>query len=103
MTSVFQAPGLDHDRCSADANCYAEALCAVRALRLTAPRRHVLEALAASHKPLGAYEIMCETCGAVGEASTAAIGQLLAAAAEKAGFEPVMSVIEISGICSLCH
>ena len=118
-------------------------------------RRKVLEVLAASHKPLGAYEIMeqtgrprpapitvyraldflmgqglvhriasrnaflacvnnhssealvafliCETCGAVGEAAVAAIGQALGAAALQAGFTPKMSVVEISGLCSPCR
>jgi Fur family zinc uptake transcriptional regulator len=33
-------------------------LCAARAQRLTPMRRHVLEALLASHRPLGAYEII---------------------------------------------
>ena len=37
---------------------HAEALCAERGERLTPMRRRVLEILAASHKPLGAYEIM---------------------------------------------
>ena len=37
---------------------HAEALCAARAQRLTPMRRQVLEVLLASHKPLGAYEIM---------------------------------------------
>ena len=58
MTSVFPAPDHDHARCSADAVAHAEALCAERGERLTPMRRRVLEALAASHRPLGAYEIM---------------------------------------------
>ena len=37
---------------------HAEALCEARAQRLTPIRRQVLEALLASHKPLGAYEII---------------------------------------------
>jgi Fur family zinc uptake transcriptional regulator len=117
----------------------------------------VLEVLAASHKPLGAYEIMdiiaskkarpapitvyraleflmkqgfahriesrnaylacahnhdsgalvaflmCDTCGVAGEVPTAAMMQVLAAAAKKAGFRPSMSVIEITGTCSHCR
>ena len=118
-------------------------------------RRKVLEVLAASHKPLGAYEIMeqtgrprpapitvyraldflmmqglvhriasrnaflacvnnhssealvafliCEHCGAVGEAGGAAIGQALGVAARQAGFTPKMSVVEISGLCGHCR
>ena len=154
---VFPTPDHDHARCSADAIAHAEALCAERTQRLTAPRREVLEALAASHKPLGAYEIIdliarrkarpapitvyraleflmknglvhriesrnaylacahkhdigalvafliCDTCGALGEASTAAMAQLLAAAASRAGFRPAMSVIELTGTCSQCR
>ena len=58
MPAVFPAPDHDHDRCSADALAHAEALCVKRGERLTPMRRHVLEVLAASHKPLGAYEII---------------------------------------------
>ena len=58
MATVFPAPDHDHGRCSADALAHAEALCAKRGERLTPMRRHVLEVLAASHKPLGAYEII---------------------------------------------
>ena len=157
MVSVFPAPDHDHARCSTDAIAHAEALCAERGERLTPMRRHVLEILAASHKPLGAYEIMdqaarkgprpapitiyraldflrdnglvhriesrnafvacgrnhrsdalvafliCERCGAVGEAPAAAVGQALAAAARSAGFTPHMPVIEIAGTCSQCR
>jgi Fur family zinc uptake transcriptional regulator len=157
MPAIFHRPDHDHARCSADTITHAEAVCAERAQRLTAPRRQVLEMLAASHKPLGAYEIidriarkkarpapitvyraleflmkhglvhriesrnaylacthnhdtgalvaflMCDTCGVVGEASTAAMAQVLAAAAKKAAFRPSMSVIEITGTCSHCR
>jgi Fur family zinc uptake transcriptional regulator len=58
---VFPALDHDHDRCSAEAMAYAEALCSARAQRLTRMRRRVLEALLASHRPLGAYEIMDRT------------------------------------------
>jgi len=157
MPAIFPTPGHDHARCSADAITHAEAVCVERKQRLTGPRRQVLEVLASSHKPIGAYQIidliaghtarpapitvyraleflmkqglvhriesrnaylacshnhdggalvaflMCEACGAVGEASTAAMRQVLAAAAKKAGFRPNMSVIEISGTCSHCR
>jgi Fur family zinc uptake transcriptional regulator len=156
MASVFPAPDHDHARCTADAMAHAETLCAERGERLTPMRRRVLEILAASHKPLGAYEIMdrvassgprpapitvyraldflrlnglvhriesrnafvacgrnhgsdalvafliCERCGAVGEAPAAAIAQPLAAAARGAGFTPTLSVIEITGTCAHC-
>jgi len=157
MASVFPAPDHDHARCSADAVAHAEALCAERGERLTPMRRRVLEALAASHRPLGAYEIMdqvgergarpapitvyraldflrqnglvhriesrnafvacvrnhrsdalvafliCESCGAVGEAPAAAASETLAAAARSAGFTPNLSVVEITGTCSHCR
>src|SRR3954465_8818174 len=58
MGAVFPAPDHDHDRCSADALAHAEALCIKRGERLTSMRRHVLEGLSGSPKPLGAYEII---------------------------------------------
>jgi len=120
-------------------------------------RRRVLETLAASHKPLGAYEIIdrlaeggprpapitvyraldfllsnglahriesrnafiacinnhetgkpvvfliCEHCGAVGEAPSNAVADSLREAASRAGFTPKSPVIEITGICSHCR
>ena len=56
--AIFPAPDHDHGRCASDAIAHAEELCAARAQRLTPMRRQVLEALLASHRPLGAYEIM---------------------------------------------
>lgn len=157
MSAVFPAPDHDHERCSADTLAHAEALCAKRGERLTAMRRHVLEVLSGSHKPLGAYEIIdlvaargprpapitiyraldfltaqglvhriesrnaflacinnhadgapvvfliCEHCGAVGEAPSAAVGDSLNAAAKSAGFIPKSPVIEISGVCAHCR
>jgi len=156
MTTVFPAPDHDHARCSADALSHAVALCAERGERLTPMRRHVLEILAGSHTPLGAYEIMdraarkgprpapitvyraldflrqnglihriesrnafvacvhahaagdlvvfllCDSCGTVGEASSAEVASKLKAAARSAGFTPKSPVIEISGICTHC-
>ena len=58
MPPVFLAPDHDHNRCAADAIAHAEAVCAARVQRLTPMRRQVLKLLVASHKPLGAYEIM---------------------------------------------
>jgi Fur family transcriptional regulator, zinc uptake regulator len=154
---IFPTPDHDHDRCAADTLAHAEVLCAARSQRLTPLRRQVLEVLAASHKPLGAYEIMdrmaskgerpapitvyraltfllenglvhriesrnaflacahnhdagalvvfliCDHCGAVGEAPASAVGETLALAARKAGFRPRMSVIEMTGTCSHCR
>src|SRR5580698_6773388 len=56
--AIFPAPDHDHERCTSAAIAHAEAHCAARAQRLTPIRRQVLEALLASHKPLGAYEII---------------------------------------------
>jgi Fur family zinc uptake transcriptional regulator len=154
---IFPSPDHDHNRCTADALAHAEALCAARSQRLTPLRRHVLEVLLESHKPLGAYEIMdraatggerpapitiyraldflrenglvhriesrnafvacvnnhqsgdlvvfliCERCGAVGEAPSAAVAGELKTASRAAGFTPKAPVIEIGGICFHCR
>ena len=154
--AVFPAPDHDHQRCSSDAIAYAEAVCTARAERLTPIRRSVLEALLASHQPLGAYELIdrlaaqggrpapitiyraldflreqglvhriesrnafiacvhnhesgdpvvfliCERCGAVGEAASAAVADTIRNASRAAGFTPKTPVIEISGICAHC-
>ena len=54
----FPAPDHDHDRCSTDAMVHAEAVCSARSQNFTPMRRMVLQALLASHRPLGAYEII---------------------------------------------
>src|SRR5271169_4808646 len=56
--TIFPAPDHDHERCANAAIARAEAHCTARAQRLTPMRRQVLETLLASHKPLGAYEII---------------------------------------------
>jgi Fur family zinc uptake transcriptional regulator len=153
---VFPAPDHDHARCSTDAMAVAEALCAQRGQRLTPIRRKVLGTLLASHKPLGAYEIIerlaskgarpapitayraleflrqnglvhriecrnafiacvhnhvagalvvfliCERCGAVGEASSADVTTTLTSAARAVGFTPKSPVIELTGVCTHC-
>jgi Fur family zinc uptake transcriptional regulator len=119
-------------------------------------RRQVLETLLASHKPLGAYEIIerladtdrpapisvyraldflrenglvhriesrnafvacvhdhggddlvvfliCERCGAVGEAPGGAAAEALKVSARAAGFSPKSPLIEVAGICSHCR
>jgi Fur family zinc uptake transcriptional regulator len=58
MTELFPPPNHNHDRCTADVLAHAESLCASRAQRLTPMRRKVLEVLAGSHRPLGAYDII---------------------------------------------
>jgi len=162
MAAVFPTPDHDHARCSAEALAHAEALCVKRGERLTPMRRQVLEVLSASHKPLGAYEIIdlvaargpstagsrpapitiyraldfltaqgfvhriesrnaflacinnhasdapvvfliCEHCGKVGEAPSAAVAASLNAAAKSAGFTPKAPVIEITGVCAHCR
>ena len=154
--AIFPAPDHDHGRCASAAIAHAEAQCAVRAQRLTPMRRQVLETLLASHRPLGAYEIMgrlrrrtrpapitihraldflrenglvhrietrsafvvcvhnhggddlvifliCERCGAVGEAPGGTAAEALKASSRAAAFSPKSPVIEIAGICSHCR
>jgi Fur family zinc uptake transcriptional regulator len=154
--AVFPKPDHDHHRCASDAIAYAESVCGARKERLTTMRRRVLEALLASHQPLGAYELIdrlglraarpapitiyraldflreqglvhriesrnafiacvhhhssgdpvvfliCEKCGAVGEAAAAAVADTIKTASRAAGFTPKTPVIEISGICAHC-
>ncbi len=57
---AFPAPDHDHNRCSADAISHAERVCRERAQKFTPIRRQVLQALASSHRPLGAYEVIDE-------------------------------------------
>jgi Fur family zinc uptake transcriptional regulator len=154
--TAFPAPDHDHDRCAHDAIAHAESICLARKERLTPVRRQVLEALLASHQPLGAYELIerlaahgarpapitiyraldflreqgfvhriesrnafiacvhnhaggdpvvfliCETCGTVGEAASAAVADTVRSASRAAGFTPKTPVIEISGVCAHC-
>ena len=44
--------------------------------------------------------LICEHCGAVGEAPSAAVADQLKTAARAAGFTPKAPVIEITGICA---
>jgi Fur family transcriptional regulator, zinc uptake regulator len=55
---TFPSPDHDHGRCTADAITHAERVCAQRAQKFTPLRRQVLQALLASHRPLGAYEVI---------------------------------------------
>jgi Fur family zinc uptake transcriptional regulator len=156
LHAAFPAPGHDHGRCASEAIAHAEEICAKRNERLTAMRRRVLEALLASHAPLGAYELIdrlaeqgaraapitiyraldflreqglvhriesrnafiacvhnhassdpvvfliCEKCGAVGEAASAVVADTIKSASRAAGFTPKTPVIEISGVCAHC-
>lgn len=158
---VFPTPDHDHGRCAADAIAHAEAVCEANKERLTPIRRRVLDALLASHAPLGAYELIdrlaegaqgshagrpapitiyraldflrdqglvhriesrnafiacvhhhevgdpvvfliCETCGAVGEAHGAGVTESIKSASRAAGCTPKTPVIEISGTCAHC-
>jgi Fur family zinc uptake transcriptional regulator len=47
--------------------------------------------------------LICERCGAVGEASSKAVGETLRTAAKAAGFSPKAPVVEISGVCAHCR
>jgi Fur family zinc uptake transcriptional regulator len=154
---VFVAPDHDHDQCAETILSRAESLSCERGVRLTRIRRDVLEALAANHHPIGAYELIerlegkegkrpapitvyraldflleqgfahrieshnayiacahnhkgggvlmfliCENCGAAGEAESDIVGKALATAAGSIGFQPRGQVVEIAGICSHC-
>jgi len=57
---AFPAPDHDHGRCTAEALSHAERVCEQRSQKLTPIRRTVLQALLASHRPLGAYEVIDE-------------------------------------------
>ena len=46
--------------------------------------------------------LICEKCGAVGEAASAAVADTIRSASRAAGFTPKTPVIEISGICAHC-
>ena len=48
----------DHAACMAEALAAADGLCARRGAKLTELRRRVLELVWASHRPIGAYEIL---------------------------------------------
>jgi Fur family zinc uptake transcriptional regulator len=47
--------------------------------------------------------LICETCGAVGEAAGAAVADTIRSASRAAGFSPKTPVIEISGVCAHCR
>ena len=47
--------------------------------------------------------LICESCGAVGEAPGSDVGRILAAAARSADFAPKSSVVEITGLCAHCR
>ena len=57
VNAIFPDPAHDHRRCASDSVAAAEAHCSDKGVRLSTMRRAVLEQLAESHEPLGAYEI----------------------------------------------
>ena len=47
--------------------------------------------------------LICERCGAVGEAPGGAVAEALRASARAAGFSPKTPLVEIAGICAHCR
>lgn len=47
--------------------------------------------------------LICESCGAVGEAPAETISEAIATSAKGLGFCPKMSVIEVTGLCAHCR
>ena len=47
--------------------------------------------------------LICERCGAVGEASSAEVANTLKTAARAVGFTPKSPVIEVGGVCTHCR
>jgi Fur family zinc uptake transcriptional regulator len=47
--------------------------------------------------------LICERCGAVGEAPGAGVAEAIKASSRTAGFSPKSPLIEIAGICSHCR
>lgn len=62
----FPNPGHDHGACADRVVRVARAVCRRRGVRLTSQREQVLDALAQSHRPMGAYEII-EVMGQAGK------------------------------------
>lgn len=56
--SAFPHPPHDHSACMEGTLAAAEALARSRGERLTALRRRVLEIVLASHRPMGAYDVL---------------------------------------------
>ena len=47
--------------------------------------------------------LLCDNCGAAGEASSASLHTLLAGITQTAGFAPRTPVVEIRGLCARCR
>ena len=54
-----------------------------------------------AHEP--AIFLICDTCGAVTEATSRAAAESLRGVAEGAGFTPRAQVIELAGVCARCQ
>ena len=57
-SNAFPAPEHDHDRCLAEAMERARTAFTVKGLKLTPLRQSVFQEIAASHKAIGAYEVL---------------------------------------------
>ena len=62
---AFPKPTHDHSQCVKDALAKALAICQGRGVRFTELRKQVFELVCASHKPIGAYDILdtFQKCG----------------------------------------
>jgi Fur family zinc uptake transcriptional regulator len=58
LSDLFLNPGHDHGSCVEQAVARARQVCEARGIRLTPLREAVLQVLTASHKALGAYDII---------------------------------------------
>jgi Fur family zinc uptake transcriptional regulator len=58
VATLFPPAGHDHHACAADTLARAEATCRAQGLTLSPGRRRVLAALARSHAPVGAYDLI---------------------------------------------
>ena len=47
--------------------------------------------------------LLCDDCGAAGEASSAALHRLIAEVTARVGFTPSAPVVEIRGLCANCR
>ncbi|MCC6921400.1 MAG: transcriptional repressor [Alphaproteobacteria bacterium] len=68
----------DHASCQHTARSAAERLAAARGVRLTDSRARVLEIVAESHKPVGAYDILQRLAGERGRAAPPTVYRALA-------------------------
>jgi len=64
--------------------------------------RNAFLACIGDHGEAATVFLICECCGAVGEASSASVAETLQAAARAVGFTPKARVIEITGVCGHC-